>query len=71
MAQDLIQWIQDATTLHRQVEITYLVTGYLVEITWDGLPLGAPFEGYTVEKALRAAMLGFDLSTNTHKAQLK
>lgn len=61
LAQDQIQWIEDVNTLHRQVEILYVVDGYEVTITWDGVAISEDFHGETVSEAIAKAMANFDL----------
>lgn len=58
---DKIEWLQKANTLHRQADILYVVDGYDVTITWDENPISEAFHGGTLDKALEAAMKGFDL----------
>lgn len=58
---DKIEWLQKANTLHRQVDILYVVDGYDVTLMWDENPISEAFHGETLDKALEAAMKGFDL----------
>ena len=58
---DKIEWLQKANTLHRQVDILYVVDGYQVTVLWDESPISEAFHGETLDKALEAAMEGFDL----------
>jgi hypothetical protein len=57
-----IEWIQEVNTLHRQVEILYVVDGYEVTIEWDGVAISPDFHGETVSDAIEKAMAGFDLA---------
>lgn len=53
----LIDWIEANTTLHRQVELLYVVDGYECSVTHDGDVVEGPFPGETVRDALRRAMV--------------
>jgi hypothetical protein len=59
-----IEWLQKANTLHRQVDILYVVVGYQVTVTWDENPISEAFEGETVSEAISKAMAGFDLDAH-------
>jgi len=56
-----IEWLEKANTLHRQVDILYVVDGYQVTVTWDGCAISDSFHGETVAEAIGKAMVGFDL----------
>jgi hypothetical protein len=58
---DQIEWLQKVNTLHRQVDILYVVDGYEVTIIWDDNPISGGFHGETVAEAISKAMTGFDL----------
>lgn len=57
-----VEWLQKANTLHRQVEILYVVDGYEVTVTWDGHAISEDFHGETLGQAIDKAMSAFDLS---------
>lgn len=61
MNQTILEWLERANTLRRQVDMLYVVDGFRVAILWDGLPISQDFHGATLELALDAAMHGFDL----------
>lgn len=61
MNQTILEWLERANTLHRQVDMLYVVDGFQVTLLWDGLPIAQDFHGATLELALGAAMHGFDL----------
>lgn len=56
-----VEWLQQANTMHRQVEMLYVVGGYDVTITWDGHAISEPFHGDTLSDAISKAMEEFDL----------
>ena len=60
-----IDWLQKVNTLHRQVDILYVVDGYEVTVTWDDNPVSEGFHGETVAEAISKAMAGFDLEKFT------
>lgn len=60
-AQEKLEWLQKANTLHRQVNILYVVDGYEVILTWDEKAISEAFHGQTVEEAIEKAMAGHDL----------
>lgn len=64
-AEAQIDWLQKVNTLHRQVDILYVVDGYEVTITWDDNPVSEGFHGETVAEAISKAMAGFDLEKFT------
>ena len=53
----LLEWIEANTTLHRQVELLYVVDGYECSVTHDGSVVEGPFHGETVRDALRLAVV--------------
>lgn len=59
---DQIAWLQDVSTLHRSVDILYVVDGYEVTVVWDGEPISDSFHGETVSEAISKAMAEFDLN---------
>lgn len=65
LAVSQIDWLQKVNTLHRQVDILYVVDGYEVTITWDDNPVSEGFHGETVAEAISKAMAGFDLEKFT------
>lgn len=59
----ILDWFERQHTLHRAVEVTYVVDGYSVEITYDGTPLpGKAWHGETVRQACAAAMKEWDVT---------
>lgn len=60
----MVEWLQKVNTLHRQVDILYVVDGYEVTITWDDSPISEGFHGETVAKAIGKAMNGFDFEAS-------
>lgn len=56
-----IAWLQKANTLHRQVDILYVVDGYQVTVTHDEHPISEDFHGETLREAISNAMAGHDL----------
>lgn len=61
LAADQFAWLQKVSTLHRQVDILYVVDGYEVTVSWDDNPISEAFHGETVAEAISKAMAGFDL----------
>jgi len=53
-------WLQRMHTLHRAVEMLYVVDGYHVTLTWDGTPISSDYHGETLDAAIDKAMLEFD-----------
>jgi hypothetical protein len=47
----IIQWLEAMHTLHRLVEVLYVVDGFEVTVTWDGMPLHGPFKAETLREA--------------------
>lgn len=60
-----VDWLQKVNTLHRKVDILYVVDGYEVTVTWDDNPVSEGFHGETVAEAISKAMAGFDLEKFT------
>ena len=58
---DILQWLQNNHTLHRVVEALYVVDGYQVEITHDGVRIAGPWHGETLFEAY-AKRCGYDTS---------
>lgn len=54
------EWLQRMHTLHRAVEMLYVVDGYQVTICWDGDPISPDYHGETLELAIDKAMAEFD-----------
>lgn len=50
-----LQWLEDQHTLHKSVEILYVVDGYEVQHTYDGDPVGPAFHGETLSAAIDTA----------------
>lgn len=59
---DMLSWLTKVHTLHRKVEILYVVDGYTVTVTWDDHPISPDFHGESVSDAISKAMAGFDLN---------
>lgn len=53
---DILQWLQNNHTLHRVVEALYVVDGYQVEITHDGVRIAGPWHGETLFEAYAKGM---------------
>lgn len=53
--EQVLQWIEDHTTLHMTVALLYVVDGYELTLQYDGSPVFAPFHGETVADAVEAA----------------
>lgn len=51
-----LAWVENHTTLHKQVEILYVVDGYQVTITYDSELFLGPWHGETVLLAIQEAM---------------
>ena len=51
-----LNWMEKNHTLHRCVEILYVVDGYEVQITHDDFPVGPAYSGETMRAAIDAAM---------------
>ncbi len=50
-----LTWLEDMHTLHKAVEILYVVDGYHVQRTHDSNPIGPEFFGITLREAIDAA----------------
>ncbi len=61
-AEALVAWMQKVSTLHRSIDILYVVDGYEVTILWDDHPISESFRGETLEQAIDKAMATFDLN---------
>jgi len=59
-AQARIDWLQRMHTLHRAVEMLYVVDGYHVTLTWEGTPISPDYHGETLDAAIDKAMAEFD-----------
>jgi hypothetical protein len=53
-------WLQNMHTLHRTVEMLYVVDGYQVTLCWDGTPISPDYHGETLALAIDKAMAEFD-----------
>lgn len=52
-----LDWLEGQYGLHREAEITYVVDGYEIEITYEGNPTyGKIYHGETLRDAIDAAM---------------
>lgn len=51
-----LNWLEAKHTLHKAVEILYVVDGYEVTLTHDGDPFSGPFHGQDLRAAIDAAM---------------
>lgn len=59
----IIDWLERQHTLHRTVEVIYVVDGYLVQICYDGTPLkDKEWHGDTLRNAYAAAMQDWDVT---------
>ncbi|OCP21944.1 MULTISPECIES: hypothetical protein [unclassified Ensifer] len=58
MEQQMIDWIEANTTLHRTVEFLYVVDGYECTVCHDDHPIAGPFKGETLREAVAKAMVG-------------
>jgi hypothetical protein len=52
----ILDWLEESHTLHREVEVTYVVDGYEVEILHDGTAIFGPWHGETLREAYSLAM---------------
>lgn len=57
-AEEMLDFIDRNTTLHKQVELLYVVDGYEASVTYDGTPLSPVYKGATVRDALCGLMQG-------------
>lgn len=64
-----VEWLERANTLHRQVEMLYVVDGYEVQLTWDGTPISEAFHGETLSDAISKAQVSFDLDAKSEYLQ--
>lgn len=55
-----IDWLQRMHTLHRSVEMLYVVDGYQVTVCWDGDPISTGYHGETLAAAIDKAMAEFN-----------
>jgi len=54
---EILDWLEAKHTLHRAVEILYVVDGYEIALTYDGEPLrGMRWKGNTLRDACIIAM---------------
>jgi hypothetical protein len=51
-----LDWIEAQHTLHRSVELLYVVDGYEVEYLYDGNSISKPHRGDSLRAAIDAAM---------------
>jgi hypothetical protein len=54
--EELLEWMESWTTLHWQVHVLYVVSGYQVTLEQDGNEIYGPFEGLTYTSAIKLAM---------------
>jgi hypothetical protein len=57
--QTAIEWIEACNTLHRQVEILYVVDGYQVSITYDSNYTNYAWRGSTLLETINKARLEY------------
>lgn len=57
---EIIDWLGRNHTLHRGVEVVYVVDGYTVEIIHDGVSISDQWHGKTVREAYSKAMSHWD-----------
>ena len=57
---DILDWLERNHTLHRAVEVLYVVDGYQVEITHDDSRVAGPWHGETLREAYSEAMKHYD-----------
>jgi hypothetical protein len=51
-----LDWLESNHTLHRSVEVLYVVDGYEVQLTHDDSPIGPCHHGETLRQAIDAAI---------------
>jgi len=52
----IIDWLERQSTLHRQVDILYVVDGYQVTLMYDGEPVsGKQWHGASLREAITKA----------------
>lgn len=57
MDAEIIDWLEQQSTLHQQVEILYVVDGFQVMLTYDGFPItGKEWRGETLREAFAKAL---------------
>lgn len=64
----ILKFLHEWTTLHTSVEITYVINGYEVLVTYDGNDYKGPFFfffffGKTIEEAIEVAERGVKNAT--------
>jgi hypothetical protein len=59
----MLDYMERHQTLHKQVEIIYVVDGYWAQVTWDEVPLSPTYKAETYRGALDALMQGGDVFT--------
>lgn len=58
---EILDWLERQHTLHRSVDVLYVVDGYQVTITYDDEPIrGKEWHGETLRDAFAAAMKEHD-----------
>ena len=57
-AEEMLDFIDRNTTIHKQVELLYVVDGYEAAVTYDGTPQSPVYKGATVRDALCGLMQG-------------
>jgi HD superfamily phosphohydrolase YqeK len=58
---EILEFLNRHTTLHKQVEVLYVVDGYEATVNWDDSPMVPPAKGLTYRDALVALMQGGDI----------
>lgn len=54
---EILDWLERKHGLHTEIDITYVVVGYDVEVTYDGNQTdGKIYHGETLRSALQKAM---------------
>ena len=57
-AEEMLDFVDRNTTIHKQVELLYVVDGYEAAVTYDGTPQSPVYKGETVRHALCGLMQG-------------
>ena len=53
---EMLDWLEDNHSLHRSVDILYVVDGYEVSVTHDSTPLHVTVRGDNLRDAISKAM---------------
>lgn len=60
---EILDWLERCHTLHRQIEILYVVDGYQVMATYDGEPIyRSQWTGATLREACSLAMAEYEIA---------